>query len=1091
MKRQFVIGLLWFCCCSLMLAQTDVAGLSGRITDASGAVVAGAQVTVADVATGVKNTVKTNESGTYSFSALHPGNYKLTAQAQGFQTTVRAGIVLHVQERMKVDLALKVGSTVETVEVTGEVPPLNTESAAVATTVNRDFVANMPLNGRSIQSLISLTPSVVATPVSSHSPGQFSMNGQRADSNYFTVDGVSANVSVGAGASVLAGASGSGVQPSASGGFSNLAPVDSIQEFTIQTSTFAPEFGRTPGGQVSIVTRTGTNNFHGDVFEYLRNNVFDANDWFLNATPPKAGVPQHPPERQNIFGGVIGGPIWKNKAFFFFSYEGTRLTQPTPLLKYVPSLCARGTGPCPVGATPAVAAVRPYLNAYPQPTEGGCGSALPASKDPLLSPFCQGTPNTITANSYSLRGDYSATHNLNLFVKWVHSPSNSRVRGTGNATSVFVTEPDWTSWTAGTTYTFSPALLNDFRFNYSVALGFAQSELDHFGGAVPISDSDPVVFPQLTLPNGTKLTPDNTRFFITYSPASAWRDGEETKNEAHQLNFVDTMSWTHGTHQLKFGTDFRKLTPIQGRAPYQQSYTFTTTAQMNTGKPFRYLSLMNPYAVDIYHQLSLFAQDTWKLTPRLTLTYGLRWEYNPPPGTTNGTPFLGFNQLDYNNVAATQVAPIGSPIYRTEWNALAPRIGIAYQLSASQNWGQVLRAGWGIFYDTMGDYSNLSTVNGPTFTFSQTGAGATTVCGPAVFPANACQQDPRNVNPDPNQAPWTSIIGFNPNARLPKVYQLSAAIEQSLGANQTLTLTYAGAIGRRLFVVETFAGANPNLPEGFQAITNHGSSDYHSLQALFQRRLSKGLQAMASYTWSHSIDTNSDQAYTIPNIAIDPITNERGDSDFDIRHSFQTAISYNIPSPAAHGVVHAVFGNWGTDFLYRARTAPPINITTSKVNWPEFSTENINKRVDIVPGQPFFVYGTACASAYGVPACPGGMALNKAAFANPSTAPGVQGSYRRNLLRGFPFNQLDMTIRRKFPIHESIDLQFRAEMFNVLNHPSFGLTGNSLNYANANFGTSAATLNNSMFLSGTVAGFNPLYQIGGPRSLQLSLKLDF
>ena len=225
------------------------------------------------------------------------------------------------------------------------------------------------------------------------------MNGQRPDSNYFSVDGVSANISVGGGGSVLAGASGSGVQPSASGGFNNLASIDAIEEFKIQTSTFAPEFGRTPGGQVSIVTRTGTNRFHGAAFDYLRNNVLDANDWFLNGIPPKAGIPQHPPERQNDFGGVLGGPVWKNKIFFFGSYEGVRLTQPTPLLKQVPSLCARGLGPCPAGATAAVPAVQPYLRAYPKPTVGGCGSALPFSPDPLLSPFCQGYPATLTMDS--------------------------------------------------------------------------------------------------------------------------------------------------------------------------------------------------------------------------------------------------------------------------------------------------------------------------------------------------------------------------------------------------------------------------------------------------------------------------------------------------------------------------------------------------------------------------------------------------------------------------------------------------------------------------------------------------------------------
>ena len=1074
--RRVLVPAVWLVFCFTLRSQTDTSALSGRVTDPSGAVIVGAEVSVTNTATGISNQLKTNDAGVYNFPALRPGPYRLTVRATGFQQARRDGLVLHVQDRVTEDVSLPVGSSEQTVVVSGEASLVNAESAAVGTTVQRDFVANMPLNGRSIQSLITLTPSVVVTNVTSGSPGQFSMNGQRPDANYFTVDGVSANISVGGGGSVLAGASGSGVQPSASGGFSNLASLDSIQEFKVQTSTFAPEFGRTPGGQVSIVTRTGTNQIHGTLFDYLRNNVFDANDWFLNTIPPKAGIPQHPPERQNDFGGVVGGPVWKNKIFFFGSYEGVRLTQPTPLLKQVPSLCARGTGPCPAGTTPAVQAVRPILNAYPLPTVGGCGSALPPSTDPLLSPFCQGYPATVTQDSYSVRGDYHASSKLNAFARWSFSPSLSRARS-ANATSLFNTQPDWTSWTAGGTYILSPTILNDFRFNYSFAKGYAYSTLDAFGGATPIADNDPLVFPKVSLPGGGNPSPANTRFFITYVPGSAWRIGEETKNEAHQWNYVDSLSVTRGSHLMKFGADFRRLTPIQARPPYQQSYTFNTSAAMNTGVANTYLSLLNPYIITLYHQLSLYAQDTWKLTARLTLTYGLRWEYNPAPGTLNSEPFLGYTQVDYSNLANTHVAPIGTPVYKTPLNAIAPRIGLAYRLSKSADWGQVIRAGWGMFYDTTGDYSNQSSLGGPAVSQSN-----------VTVPATSTQQDPRNVNPNPNLPPWPALIAPFPNLRLPRVYQMNVAFEQSLGASQLLTVTYAGALGRKLFLLETFAPVNKDLPMGFQAYGNSGSSDYHSLQVLFQRRLSKGLQAMASYTWAHSIDTGSNEAYTIPNATVEATRNERGSSDFDIRHSFQTALSYNIPSPK-NRALRALAGNWGTDLIFRARTAPPVNIVDSAVNFSQFLPANsINERVNVVPGQPFFLHDAACAAAYKVP-CPGGRGLNKAAFSAPTA--GVQGTLGRNVLRGFGWDQLDLTLRRQFPIHEAVALQFRADIFNLTNTPSFTLVGNALNFANAAFGTSASMLNNGLFSSGTVAGFNPLYQIGGARSIQLSLKLVF
>lgn len=1072
------IALVGLVCSSLLLAQTDTASLSGRVMDASGAVIVSAIVKVTNTETGISSEMKTNASGVYSFSALRPGSYVLTVAASGFRSAKQEGLVLHVQDRLSHDITLEVGATGESVEVQAQAPLLNSESAAVGTVVDRDLVANLPLNGRSFQALITLTPGVVVTPVTSGSPGQFSMNGQRPDANYFTIDGVSANVGVGAGASVLAGASGSGVQPSASGGYNNMASLDSIQEFKIQTSTFAPEFGRTPGGQVSIITRSGTNQFHGDGFDYLRNNLLDANDWFLNGLPPRQGIPVHPPERQNDFGGVLGGPIWRNKLFFFGSYEGVRLVQPTPLLKQVPSLCARGDGPCPAGTTPAVAAIQPMLHAYPVPTPGGCGSALPPSSDPLLSPFCQGYSALVDMDSVSVRADYYINSKANVFFRFVNSPSTSKARS-ANATSLFVTQPGWTSYTAGGVYIFSPTLLNDFRFNYSNATGYAYSVLDDFGGAVPISTSNTAIFPHITLPDGSALTPANTRFFVTYTPAVAWRDGLETDNAAHQWNYVDSVSYTSGAHQMKFGMDFRRLTPVQSRAPYQQSYTFTTSKAMNSGVANTYLSLLNPYTVSLLYNLSLYAQDTWKVTSRLTLTYGLRWEWNPASGTTNNTPALAFTSLDYNNLAATTVAPIGTPTYHTPLNAIAPRIGIAYQLSNDRRWGRVIRGGFGVFYDTTGDYSNLSFLNGASASLSN-----------VAFPATPAQQDPRNTNPNPNTAPWPFTQTTNPNLRLPRVYQMSAAVEQSLGSMQTLTVTYAGAIGRDLLLNQVFAPPNPTLPQGFEAITNAGTSDYHSLQILLQRRLQKGLTAMASYTWAHSLDNGSNEAYTLPNNLVESVSNERGPSDFDIRHAVQVAITYNVPAPFQNHFTHALLGNWGTDLIFRARSAAPINITDNAVFFSQFTPgAQISERPNILPGQPFFLYGSACAAAYKVASCPGGMGLNKAAFAPPT--PGQQGTLPRNALRGFGWQELDFTLRREFPIHESVKLQFRADVFNVTNTPSFGLSGNSLNFANAAFGLSSAMLNNSLFSSGTVAGFNGLYQIGGPRSIQLSLKLVF
>jgi hypothetical protein len=247
---------------------------------------------------------------------------------------------------------------------------------------------------------------------------------------------------------------------------------------------------------------------------------------------------------------------------------------------------------------------------------------------------------------------------------------------------------------------------------------------------------------------------------------------------------------------------------------------------------------------------------------------------------------------------------------------------------------------------------------------------------------------------------------------------------------------------------------------------------------------------MASYVWSKSLDNGSYFSYTIPNNLVENPHNERGSSDFDIRHAFQTGITYSLPSHYQMRLMRSLLGGWGTDLMFRARSAPPINITDTTVYFSQFTPgTNVAERPNLVPGQPFFLYGPDCAAAYKIASCAGGTGLNKAAFSAPT--PGIQGDLGRNILRGFAWRQLDFTLRREFPIYESVKAQFRADVFNVSNTPFFGLSGNSLNFANAGFGISSAMLSNSLFSSGTVAGFNPLYQIGGPRSIQLSLKLVF
>src|SRR6266404_3130388 len=304
-------------------AQSTNASLTGRVTDPQKAVIADVKVAAISAGTNFRYQTTTNGSGEYHLANLPPNAYRIEIEKDGFKKLIKPDVILHVQDALKLDFEMTLGDVSETVTVEAGAPLVNTESATVSTVIDRTFVENLPLNGRSFQTLIALTPGVVAVATKGNDQGQFSVNGQRADANYFTVDGVSANFGITGFITLTQTAGGALPALSASGGTNSLVSVDAMQEFRIQTSSFAPEFGRTPGGQISIVTRSGTNAFHGTLFEYFRNDVLDARDWFVNFNNLAK-----PAERQNDFGGVFGGPVLKDKAFFFFSYEGLRLRQP-------------------------------------------------------------------------------------------------------------------------------------------------------------------------------------------------------------------------------------------------------------------------------------------------------------------------------------------------------------------------------------------------------------------------------------------------------------------------------------------------------------------------------------------------------------------------------------------------------------------------------------------------------------------------------------------------------------------------------------------------------------------------------------------
>jgi hypothetical protein len=1039
----------------ILRAQSTNASITGRVTDPSKALIAGAKVAAVSSDTSFRNEAVTSGSGEYYLTNLTPGSYRIEIEKTGFKKLIKPDVTLHVQDAIELNFELTLGSMSEIITVEAGAPLVNTESATVSTVIDHTFVDNLPLNGRSFQTLIMLTPGVVVTATAFDDQGQFSVNGQRADANYFTVDGVSANFGVTGYFPLVQAAGGALPSLTVSGGTNSLVAVEDMQEFRVQTSSFAPEFGRTPGGQISVLTRSGTNAFHGTLFEYFRNDVLDANNWFNGYTnnPP---LPKAE-ERQNDFGGVFGGPIIKDETFFFFSYEGLRLRQPSTTESVVPDSASRQQAP---------ATMLPFLNVYPLQHGAEFGSGLAA--------FNASYTNPSSLDAYSIRVDQVVNSKINLFGRYNYSPSNLDQRAPLlGAPEPVLSMREYVStsvqtFTLGLSELITPRISNEVRANYSNDRVGSKYTLDNFGGAVVLPDS--LLFPPgFSSANG---------IFSLYIPGSGeYQEGQEAIDEQRQVNLIDNLAVSLGRHQMKFGVDYRWLSPFVAPFAYRQyaqflgvtcstppcpGYAISGSAQVAA-------SFANQGDALLSHNFSAYGQDMWKVTPRLTLTYGLRWDVNPPlKGKDLANDPFTVTGLSFTNPATIALAPRGTPLYNTTYGNVAPRVGVAYQLSGGANWGSVLRAGFGTFYDLgTGSLGGVSSY----FPYS----AESVVIGPD-FPLTPAQAAPPPFSTSP---PVSTILVAVPNLKLPRTYEWNVALEQSLGSSQSLSLTYVGAVGRDLLRVTNLVpgASNPNF--SFLNVTdNSATSNYNALQIKFDRRLSHGLQALASYTYSHSIDIASTDAVfnylNTPTSVANPNI-DHGNSDFDIRHAFTAGVTYNLPSPESNKIAHGAFGGWSVDSFIFARTAPPVDVVGGLVFADGIA---LYPRPEVVPGVPLVLYG----SQY-----PGGEAFNAAAFTAPPT--GQQGDFGRNVLRGFGAWQADVAFQREFQLTEKVGLRFRGEFFNLFNHPNFGPPDNNL--TDALFGLSTQTLASSLGSGGANGGFNPLYQIGGPRSIQLALKLVF
>ena len=1022
----------------LASAQSATATLTGTITDETDAAVPDVQVELLNAATQQHRQTTTDKAGSFVIPVLPPGRYRLTATREGFTPLEVPDIVLNVNDQVALKLQLKAAAVGETVSIVAEPSRVNT-SPAVSTVIDRKFVETLPMNGRSFQTLLTLVPGVVLSSAAGQQQGQISVNGQRDNANYFMVDGVSANVSaVAVNNGIGQHVAGSTPGQTISGGYNGLLSVDALEEFRIQTSTYGAEFGRQPGGQVMLNTRSGTNAFHGSAFEYLRNEALNANDWFANRNGLKK-----PPMRQNQFGGTLGGPVVQDRLFFFGNYEGLRLRVPTTVSgAAVPATWLREAAP---------QSLRAFLNALPQPT----GPALTDPATGRLNGTAEYSASYATPSNLdttAARVDWRP-NSVQVFARASHAPSSSISRPSGMS-NLTIEERGFDATTIGSTQQLGSALINEVRLNGTKSVALRTYEMDDFGGAVPATFDQ--VFNGYTPPAGGYMVvlfrPNLAA--TTTTGASFWQamNGQGGMRN-RQINLTDTLTWVRSRHEMKLGLDYRRLAPSYRPAPIIPNIQFNSAAAILAGVADQLNVQAETAAEPRIDNLSLFAQDTWRVSSRATLTYGVRWELNPLPSEATGLEAPTVIGVD--TPEGPRLAPEGTPLYETRYTNFAPRVGMSYRLSDAEGRETVLRGGVGLYYDL----GNTSAADAYGFGFPY---ARTRVRQNVPWPIDpALLQPPAVALTLPMTTGW--IYGYAPDFTTPRTWQTSVTLEQALGRNQTISATVIGAFGRDLILQRT-RQILPNFTT-IRYVSNDATSDYRAVQLQFQRRLSRGLQSTVSYAWSRARDVASED---ISFSGAAP-----GPADFDVPHRFSAAISYALPAPSSGRIGTAILGGWSIATLVQIQSGYPFTPIAGSVIQPGTGLA-VAIRPNPVPGEPQWIDDSSA---------PGGRRVNMAAFVAPPT--GQQGTAGRNSLRGFPIRQVDLTLNRQVALHGAIRLQLQVEAYNVFNWPNFGPP-------NAQLTASPTIAGRSSAMFGTaIGGLTSLYQTGGPRALQLAAKILF
>jgi len=1088
-----------------MSAQTTQGGITGTIRDEKGAEISSAKVRVVNLGTGLQRETTTAGNGLYHLVGLPTGTYEVTAEAQGFAAAKAKDVEVGIDQIRTLDFTLRVGVRAETVNVESSAELTQTETSKLGEIIDNRKVEDLPLNGRDFAQLARLNPGVA---VSGGGGGQqggegnvsgFSSNGQRSTSNNFQVDGVDNN-------NYFAGEA------------AQLPSIDSIQEFEVQTNTFAAEYGRNSGSVVNLVTKSGTNQLHGSLFEFFRNDVLDARNYFNKDAFPKSGL------HLNQFGGTLGGPIVRNNTFFFLNYEGFRRRAGITRVTNVPTLDQRAGNFLDDNGNPVAITVTPtsadLFDLFPKPNLNDLSGnfiSSPAQTDDT-DQFLVKVDHRLR-DSDNLSARYSRTR-IDTFFPFTPGQSGTNVPGYGindNGANHLVA--------INYTRVLSPKTLNEARLGFTrtnvqlaTQLGPQAADFGFNTGWPAGSELGLGNIPQLSFSGG----------FVSGSASVSNLGGaidQPNRTAINTYQIVDDISHTTARHSFKAGVDIRYT-------QLNRLYDLAFSGQVSFSGTNNPEGIHNAL-VDLAEGLSsgalqfvgdshrnfrttsfgFFGQDSFKLRSNLTLNYGLRYELNTVLNEAHGrlssfrpqnfTTFLDPRDPNIqNDLPALQASGVVTQhqvgdIYDPDHNNFASRLGVAWDIFG--NGKTVLRSGYGVFYETIiGNIPGNVMLNPPFL--------------PDFF--NAFPGWPDNpANPDvfaPSGFPVLTVT--QQKLRTPYAQHYNLVLQQQLPGRSIFEIAYVGTEGTKLprfrqinqaFITQAQIDAltpdvrtrmeimgipdvvidNVILPAGIAAIPNIArapffgyaqlfqaedtiSSNYNSLQAKFDKQFSHGFSTLLSYTWSHSIDgasvffgsgANATTIFPQDNYNLPA---ERGNSDFDIRHRLSWSFLYQLPS--AHNVKLLTNG-WQFGGILSLQTGQPFSVLSGQDN---SSTGLGNDRPDVV--------GDPNSGPHSVQRW-----FNTAVFVQ--NAPLTFGNAGRNIVVGPGFHNFDFSVLKDTRITERINAQFRAEFFNITNHPNFALPANIL--AAPNFGT--------LFQTPDAAQNNVGLGSGGPRLIQFAVKLRF